>query len=202
MRENNAAENHRQEELAAGTSDLHSDIIGELLRQRARERGNSLRWSGYTLMMAYVILASTVILDLRDVNGVIVSSVGALGLAAIWGMSRLQAKRMEEIFFKEEMRRYESLLSGQSRTPATQASTADPQDTSESPLTHREIEVLRQIASGRTNRQAASALNISEQTVKNHISHIFAKLDVTDRTSAVMLALRSGWINGDEGQAK
>ncbi|WP_333691749.1 response regulator transcription factor [Chloroflexus sp.] len=63
-----------------------------------------------------------------------------------------------------------------------------------SPLSSRELEVLELVAAGRTNREIASQLDISNQTVKNHISSILRKLAVNDRTQAVVYAMRRGWI--------
>ena len=57
-------------------------------------------------------------------------------------------------------------------------------------LTPRELEVLKLLASGRTNRQIAADLFISADTVKTHLEHVFAKLGASDRTSAVAHALR------------
>lgn len=62
------------------------------------------------------------------------------------------------------------------------------------PLSRREVEVLDSIAQGMTNKAVAYALSISEQTVKNHISSVLRKLNVNDRTQAVVYALRQGWI--------
>jgi len=56
-------------------------------------------------------------------------------------------------------------------------------------LTKREKEVLDQLMRGRSNRQIARSLGISERTVKNHLRNLFTKLDVGDRTSAVVKAL-------------
>lgn len=61
-------------------------------------------------------------------------------------------------------------------------------------LTDREIEVLQHIADGATNRDVASALYISEATVKTHLLHVYDKLGVSDRTAAVTAALRAGII--------
>ena len=58
-------------------------------------------------------------------------------------------------------------------------------------LTRREIEVLRMIAAGSSNKEIASVLNISERTVKNHISNIFKKIDVSDRTQAAVFAIKN-----------
>jgi ATP/maltotriose-dependent transcriptional regulator MalT len=62
----------------------------------------------------------------------------------------------------------------------------------ETRLSAREREVLALIAQGRTNREAAAALFISEATVKTHLLHIYAKLGVPDRASAVSAAHRRG----------
>lgn len=58
-------------------------------------------------------------------------------------------------------------------------------------LTKRELEILTQIASGMFNKEIALNLNISERTVKNHISNIFKKIDVSDRTQAAVFAIRN-----------
>jgi DNA-binding NarL/FixJ family response regulator len=62
------------------------------------------------------------------------------------------------------------------------------------PLTKREIEILRTMASGFSNREIAKACFVAEGTVKNHISSILAKLGVRDRTRAVLRALHLGLI--------
>jgi DNA-binding NarL/FixJ family response regulator len=69
-----------------------------------------------------------------------------------------------------------------------------------SPLTPREVEILDCVARGNSNKEIASFLGISDQTVKNHITSILRKLQVNDRTQAVIYALRHGWIKleGDE----
>ncbi len=58
-------------------------------------------------------------------------------------------------------------------------------------LTKRELEILTQIAGGMFNKEIAINLNISERTVKNHISNIFKKIDVSDRTQAAVFAIRN-----------
>lgn len=65
---------------------------------------------------------------------------------------------------------------------------------SQGPLTDRESEVLGLLAKGLANKQIAVALGISEHTVKFHVSSIYAKLNVTNRTEAVREGLRGGWI--------
>ncbi len=62
-------------------------------------------------------------------------------------------------------------------------------------LTPRELEVLRSVAKGQSNKIIASDLNIAEHTVKNHIKSILSKLDVDDRTGATVTAFRRGYID-------
>jgi DNA-binding NarL/FixJ family response regulator len=77
-------------------------------------------------------------------------------------------------------------LMGQVRVPAQDA------------LSNRELEVLRLIAAGSTNREAAQRLFISEATVKTHLLHIYAKLEVRDRASAVAAGYQRGLLVPDE----
>lgn len=64
----------------------------------------------------------------------------------------------------------------------------------ESSLTDREIDVLRLVADGRTNRAIATRLGIGEATVKTHLMHVYEKLGVTDRASAVRTAWERGLV--------
>lgn len=59
-------------------------------------------------------------------------------------------------------------------------------------LTKREQEVLREIAKGRSNKEIAAELHITEQTVKTHVSNVLAKLEVDDRTQAALYAVKYG----------
>ncbi|MGZ9188475.1 MAG: LuxR C-terminal-related transcriptional regulator, partial [Nitrospira sp.] len=61
-------------------------------------------------------------------------------------------------------------------------------------LTERELTVLRLVADGKTNKEIANSLDLSEKTVKNHVRNIFHKLQVYDRTQAAILAIRKGLI--------
>ena len=61
-------------------------------------------------------------------------------------------------------------------------------------LTKRELEVLKLLAVGMYNKEVAEKLNISERTVKNHVSNIFKKIEVTDRTQAAVFAIRNNII--------
>ena len=62
----------------------------------------------------------------------------------------------------------------------------------EDALSEREIQVLRLVAQGNSNKRVAAELGVTEETIKAHMSSIFAKLDANDRTHAVTIALRRG----------
>lgn len=63
------------------------------------------------------------------------------------------------------------------------------------PLTRREIEVLKLLAEGLFNKEIAYTLNISEKTVKNHVSNIFKKINVSDRTQAAVYAIKNNLVD-------
>jgi DNA-binding NarL/FixJ family response regulator len=65
-------------------------------------------------------------------------------------------------------------------------------------LSHRELEVLQLIVKGRSNKEIAAALFISEDTVKSRLKNLFAKLDVQDRTEAAITAVRHGIVHLEE----
>ncbi|MEJ7443138.1 response regulator transcription factor, partial [Staphylococcus warneri] len=61
-------------------------------------------------------------------------------------------------------------------------------------LSKRESEVLTEMAKGKTNKEIAETLFVSEKTIKTHVSHIFSKLQVTDRTQAAIYAMQNNLI--------
>ena len=65
-------------------------------------------------------------------------------------------------------------------------------------LTEREMEILRLVGKGLTNKDIGQQLYISDRTVQAHLSNIFSKLGVTSRTEAVMYAVRRGWISAGD----
>src|SRR6266702_818455 len=68
------------------------------------------------------------------------------------------------------------------------------------PWTEREMEVLRLLAQGQSNKEIARDLQIAEDTVKTHVKHIMAKLGVQSRTQAVLCAMRFGLVPAEQGQ--
>lgn len=87
-----------------------------------------------------------------------------------------------------------SVHAGRCRLP-TEVASQIAQHAQDDSLTTREIDVLQGIAAGSSNKMIAARLGISEETVKTHIRSILQKLDANDRTHAVMIALRRGFLN-------
>jgi DNA-binding NarL/FixJ family response regulator len=85
-----------------------------------------------------------------------------------------------------------AVYSGQRRVPAEVASELA-QHAMDDALTEREIEVLKQVAAGCSNKVIAERLLITEDTVKGHVRNILSKLEASDRTHAVTIALRRGY---------
>ena len=79
-------------------------------------------------------------------------------------------------------------------TPANRPARIELDPSSPDALSEREMEILRALASGMSNREIADKLFITEGTVKNHVSNILAKLGVRDRTQAVLKAKENGWV--------
>ena len=69
---------------------------------------------------------------------------------------------------------------------------ANPRRTLREPLSGRECQILQKLTEGKSNKEIAGALNLAEGTVKNHLSNIFGKLGVLDRTQAALLARELG----------
>jgi DNA-binding NarL/FixJ family response regulator len=61
-------------------------------------------------------------------------------------------------------------------------------------LSEREIDVLKAVATGSSNKQVGSMLGISEDTVKGHMKNVLAKLKANDRTHAVLIAMKRGYL--------
>jgi DNA-binding NarL/FixJ family response regulator len=66
-------------------------------------------------------------------------------------------------------------------------------------LTEGELDILREIARGRSNAEIAGALYLSQATVKSHVNRVLSKLDLRDRTQAAVLAYETGLVRPGEG---
>src|SRR5260370_21600817 len=100
-----------------------------------------------------------------------------------------QGYLLKDMFFEELEDAIRKVHAGARRLPAVVAERLAERMTG-SELTSRELEVLGEIVSGKSNKEIASALRISEATVKSHINNILGKLGVSDRTQAATTALQ------------
>jgi DNA-binding NarL/FixJ family response regulator len=81
------------------------------------------------------------------------------------------------------------------RVQATMQRRRERVDSKDIPLTNRELQVLRHIALGLSNKEIGTSLSISVETVKEHVQNILRKLDSADRTAAAVWAVKSGLIS-------
>jgi DNA-binding CsgD family transcriptional regulator len=167
-----------------------------LLHNRVRNRASSLGWNLNGLMFVYAVLIIVIILVIKSVDSLIVAAIAVAGLIIIWILSSIRIKRLENEFYKQEILDYQELLKDTQKNMDVKS--PDINNLKDSPVTKRELEILILIAAGKRNKEIASELNISEMTVKNHISHIFEKLQIYDRIGAVFLALQNGWLKYDD----
>lgn len=128
--------------------------------------------------------ARVVILSVQDVEEYVWSAVQAGAL----GYLTKEASEVEEVL--DAIR---EIHAGGTYFPAHIAETIRLRETLPT-LSPREMEMLRAIAAGQSNKEIAAALQISINTVKLHISNLFDKLDATDRTQAVVIAIRRGML--------
>jgi DNA-binding NarL/FixJ family response regulator len=98
---------------------------------------------------------------------------------------------LKSLVSKELLETIRAVHAGKRRVPGEIASEIA-EHVADDALSAREIEVLRRVAAGKSNKVIAAELNISEGTVKTHMKSILPKLDATDRTHAVMIALKRG----------
>ena len=98
---------------------------------------------------------------------------------------------LKSLVRKELLETIRAVHSGKRRVPP-EIATEIAEHVADDALTAREVEVLRRVAAGKSNKLIAAELDISEGTVKTHMKSILPKLDASDRTHAVMIALKRG----------
>src|SRR5207237_2287779 len=105
-----------------------------------------------------------------------------------------QGYLLKDMFFEELEDAIRTVHAGGRRIPGVVAERLAGR-VGASDLTGRELEVLREIVGGKSNKEIAAALDISEATVKSHVNNILSKLGVTDRTQAATTALQRGLVH-------
>jgi len=180
----------REMSSRAGAINLTREDIGRLAAKRARLRAKTVGWDFTMAIAAYAILTAVIILRFEGFGTEFVAPIAILGLAMILFIHKRRGEQLFERYYAEE------LLELQEHSQGEKAEALIP-----SPLTPRETEVIDYVALGYLNKQIAGKLGISEQTIKNHISSILRKLDANDRTQAVVMAMRYGWISPQVGES-
>jgi len=158
--------------------------IGQLATRRANMQVATAKWNLNIMMFTYAILVTVILLRLDGLAVQIISPIVIVGLAIICFVAWRQWKRLYKDLYAEELCQLEELFEEyRVETLTSQV------------LSQREVEILSYIARGYANKQIATKLNISANTVKNHVSFIIRKLNVNDRTHAVALAIHNGWMS-------
>lgn len=169
----------------------NKDLIKALLRQRAIERSISLVWNTYSLIIIYGVLIIIILCELLHVNNIVIASVAVLGLTTLVIVARIQSIVVIKRLLKEDKEDFGEIVDVEDVVGAKLTSSAKIQTL----LSEKELEVLSHLVIGKSNKKIADAMSTSVQTTKNHITHIFQKLGVFDRTSLAVLALNKGWVD-------
>ena len=148
----------------------------------ARSRAEVAMWDVNLVVFLFGVLAIVIILVSLDIDTNIVASAAFIGLIIVWIMVKRRSKRLIESLYAEE-------LSDIRQEPTREAPALKEK------LTSREIQILSYAAQGYANKRIALELGISVNTVKNFVSGVLAKLDASDRTEAVVIAIKHGIIS-------
>jgi DNA-binding CsgD family transcriptional regulator len=165
---------------AETTNQLNSEIK-RLAILRAKERANVERWGINLAIFLFAVMISNNILISQGIDPYVVSIMAVLGLAIVWLIGWRRGTQLYQRFYAEEVSSLQQEASSKAADVTAQ-------------LTPREIEMLNYLTQGYSNKKIARELNISEHTVKNHITSVLGKLNATDRTEAVVIAIRQGLI--------
>ena len=149
--------------------------------QSARYKANIAKWGINVAVFLFAILITIIILISRGIGTNVVAPLAIFGLATVWLMGWRRCSRLYQSFYADELSRIQGKPTKETIAFLSQ-------------LSSQEIEILNYIAQGYLNKQIASELNISESTVKTHVTSILNKLNANDRTEAAVIAIKHGLI--------
>lgn len=129
--------------------------------------------------------------EFRDARIVVLTTYAGDAQAAAALRAGAVGYLLKNLVRKELLETIRAVHSGKRRVPP-EIATEIAEHVADDALTVREVEVLRRVAAGKSNKLIAAELDISEGTVKTHMKSILPKLDASDRTHAVMIALKRG----------
>ncbi len=167
--------------------------------QIAKEQVSSGMWNLQSVIFLYAVSIATIIMAFKGVRLEIIVVSAIVGLSAVWIWGRFRYKRLYKHLYRSEIRHLQELTNEEGFNGLELVNNPVDENTAflypvTSPLTPRQREILSLIAEGSSNKQIAFQLHISERTIKNQIQLIFKKLDVGNRTQAVLVSIRNGWI--------
>jgi DNA-binding CsgD family transcriptional regulator len=165
----------------------NQELILRLLQRIAADKASVQRWDGQSLIIPFATLIAVLVLQWENVHILIVCAVAVVGLSSFWVVNSLRTRRIKEQIYQKELDDYRKLLASPAPAPASIPRV-------EAVLSPRELEILTLVAEGYMNKEISRTLGISQATVRNHVSRILRKLEVHDRTAAVMVALNNHWI--------
>ena len=129
--------------------------------------------------------------EFRDARIVVLTTYAGDAQAAAALKAGAVGYLLKSLVRKELLETIRAVHSGKRRVPP-EIATEIAEHVADDALTAREVEVLKRVAAGKSNKLIAAELDISEGTVKTHMKSILPKLDASDRTHAVMIALKRG----------
>ncbi|MEE8414526.1 MAG: response regulator transcription factor [Dehalococcoidales bacterium] len=157
--------------------------IEQFAMQAAKNKTNVAKWSLDIAILLFALLITIIILISLGINTNIVALVAISGLALVWLIGWARGKQLYKRIYHEE------LLYIQEK-PSREVVAA-----LMSQLTTRELQIINYVSQGYANKRIAFELGISESTVKGFISSVLSKLNASDRTQAVVIAIKHGLIS-------
>jgi DNA-binding CsgD family transcriptional regulator len=171
-------------------------LIRKMIEQASKERGLSIRLNAGLIILAYLLINSIIFLEMFHSNILAILFLSMAGLALLIFLAYYR----EKMLHKRENEFMTMALISLNRSGDAD-SELENKNFAKTPLTARELEILSFVALGGTDKLIANRLGVSDSTIKNHLRSAYRKLEVNDRTSAVLLALRFGWLKiPTEGQ--
>jgi DNA-binding CsgD family transcriptional regulator len=165
----------------------------------AKGQVSSAVWNLQSVIFSYAIAIAAMIMAFMDVRLEIVAVSALVGLSVILIWGRIRYKRLYKRLYQYEIHllrelAYEEKFNSLEVLGTQVTEKAAVVQPVISPLSPRQREIMIHIAAGDSNKQIAAQLNLSERTIKNQLGHIFRKLDVENRTQAVLVSIQNGWI--------
>lgn len=167
-------------EEAKDTKQL-SPQIEHAATESAKYKASIAKWGVNVVIFLFTILITIIILISQGIGISVVGPLAIFGLAMVWLMGWRRWNQLYQRFYTEELLRIQEKPTKETISFLSQFSS-------------QEIEILNYIAQGYFNKQIGFELNISESTVKTHITSILNKLNANDRTEAVVIAIKHGLI--------